>query len=294
MLKLKDIKPFVLAMIKEVLDHESREHWEVVKRKDMPSGAKTILSVWAFKVKRLPDGTVLKHKARLNAHGGMQKWGVDYWETYAPVVNWISVRFLLAIAIIHGLKTKAIDFVLAFPQADLDRDVFMELPFGFSCGEKGAHVLRLKKNLYGLADASYNWFQKLSDGLEAEGFVKSEVDQCVFMRKDCVILVYVDDMIALAEDDKILNEIVTNLKKQNYILTDEGTLTKYLGVDVKTKTNGGFELTQKFLIQRIIDLLGLEGESKHNTKPTPAVKPILHIKIYVEKRGKISGIIARL
>ena len=104
MLKLKDISPFVHAMIKEVNDHEKRNHWEVVKRRDMPAGSKTILSVWAFKVKRYPDSTVLKHKARLNAYGGMQRWGVDYWQTYADVVNWISVRFLLAITIIHGLK----------------------------------------------------------------------------------------------------------------------------------------------------------------------------------------------
>ena len=70
------------------------------------------------------------------ALGGMQRWDVDYWETYASVVNWISVQFLLAIAVIHGLKTKAIDFVLAFPQADLDRDVYMELPYGFGYGKK--------------------------------------------------------------------------------------------------------------------------------------------------------------
>ena len=157
------------------------------------------------------------------------------------------------------MNTKAIDFVLAFPQADLDRDVFMELPYGFGYGNKGEYVLKLKKNLYGLADASYNWFQKLSEGLEAEGFVKSEVDQCVFIRKDCVILVYVDDMIALAEDEQVLSKLVTNLKKRDYILTDEGSLTEYLGVDVKARPNGGFELTQTFLIQRIIDLLGLEG-----------------------------------
>ena len=137
-------------------------------------------------------------------------------------------------------------------------------------------MLKLKKNLYGLADASYNWFQKLSEGLEAEGFVKSEVDQCVFIRKDSVILVYVDDTIARAEDEKVLNKLVTNFKKQGYTLTDEGTLTKYLGVDVKARASGGFELTQTFLIQRIIELLGLEGESKHNTKPTLAGKPLLN------------------
>ena len=78
--------------------------------------------------------------------------------------------------IIHGLETKAIDFVLAFPQAELERDIFMELPYGFQYGKKGEYVLKLKKNLYGLCDAPYNWFQKITKELEAEGFVRSEID----------------------------------------------------------------------------------------------------------------------
>ena len=97
----------------------------------MPKDAKTILAVWAFKIKRFPHGRINKYKSRLNAHSGMQRWVIDYWETYAPVINWISVRLLLALAIIHVLETKYIDFVLAFSQADLDTDVYMELPFGF-------------------------------------------------------------------------------------------------------------------------------------------------------------------
>ena len=276
MLKIGDIKDFVLAMIKEIEDHESRGHWELVKRAHLPKGSKTILSVWAFKRKRLPDGTILKHKARLNAHGGMQRWGVDYHETYVPVVNWISVRILMAIALIHKLDTKSINFVLAFPQAELTRDVFMELPYGFEHGYKGEYVLKLKKNLYGLADAPYNWFQKLTEGLESEEFKRSEIDQCVFLRNDCVIMVYVDDMIALAKNKSVLEKLVHNLKQKDFILTDKGTLTKYLGVDVKHQPDGTFELKQTFLIQRIIDLLGLEGDSQHNTKPTPATKPLLN------------------
>jgi len=276
MLRHKDVKEFVNAMIKEVQDHEERDHWILFERKKMPKGAKTILSVWAFKVKRLPNGRIMKYKARLNAHGGMQRWGIDYWETYAPVVNWISVRLMLALSIVHGLNTKSIDFVLAFPQAELERDVFMELPYGFGYENKGKYVLKLKKNLYGLCNASYNWFNKITKGLESEGFVRSEIDQCVFIRKDCIVLLYVDDMIAMSKDDKVLNTLVENLKRKNYILTDEGSLTKYLGVDVKYKANGNFELTQPFLIQRIIDLLGVEGESVYNTRPTPATKPLLH------------------
>ena len=285
MLKLDDIKDFVIAMMKEVEDHESRDHWEIFERYKMPKGAKTILSVWAFKRKRLPDGTVYKHKARLNAHGGMQRWGIDYWETYAPVVNLISVRLLLVLSIVHKLRTKSIDFVLAFPQADITKDIYMELPYGFNYGkDKRLYVLKLKKNLYGLCDASYNWFNKITEGLESEGFVRSEIDQCVFLRNDCIILLYVDDMIALSKNNDVLENLVVNLRNKNYILTDEGSLSKYLGVDVKYKRQGYIELVQPFLIQRIIDLLGLEGDSKHNTKPTPAVKPLLHKDLKGESR----------
>ena len=277
MLKLEDIKDFVLAMLKEVAEHEARDHWELVQRKDLPVGAKTILSVWAFKRKRHPDGTVYKHKARLNAHGGMQRWGVDYWETYAPVVNWISVRLMLILTVVHKLETKSIDFVLAFPQAELKRDVFMEMLYGFRFGRKGQYVLKLKRNLYGLADASLNWFKKLTAGLESEGFVKSEIDQCVFIRNNCIIMVYVDDMIAISSKKEVLEELVENLRGKDYILTDEGPLTKYLGVDVKYNKRGGFELAQPFLIERIINLLGVNAnESNWNTRPTPAVKPLLH------------------
>eukprot|EP00957_Ditylum_brightwellii_P168943 12859190-Ditylum_brightwellii.AAC.1 len=72
----------------------------------------------------------MKHKACLCANGGMQKWGVNFRETYIPVVNWITIQTLLAIASIHNLSTKCIHFVLAFPQDKLDIDICMELPIG--------------------------------------------------------------------------------------------------------------------------------------------------------------------
>ena len=88
---------------------------------------KTIQAIWSFKCKRYPDGTLNKHKAQLCVHGGMQQWGVSYWEAYSPVVNMLIVRLLLALCNIHGLESKSIDFILAFPQADLDVDIWMEL-----------------------------------------------------------------------------------------------------------------------------------------------------------------------
>jgi hypothetical protein len=90
----------------------------------------------------------------------MQRWGEKYWETYSPVVNMISVKLRLRIAKIHGLESKSIHFVLAFPQADLDEDIWMDLLIGFEPiddpSKAPKFVLKLRKNLYGLKQASFN------------------------------------------------------------------------------------------------------------------------------------------
>ncbi|KAL7524001.1 hypothetical protein ACHAWF_000781, partial [Thalassiosira exigua] len=175
MLKQPDAHLFPEAMTKEIQDHEQRGHWEVVPRSDKPRHEKSIMAIWSFKRKRFPDGCLNKHKARLCAHGGMQTWGINYWETYAPTVNWISVRFLLVVAEIMNIETQAIDFVLAFPQTDLEVPVYMELPAGIELSGHGASslqfLLKLRKNIYGLRNASYNWHQMLKKGLEDRGFV---------------------------------------------------------------------------------------------------------------------------
>lgn len=90
-------------------------HWEVVNRSSLPASVKTIQAIWSFKRNRFPDSALDKFKARLCAHDGMQQWqwqwGVNYRDTYAHVVNWISVRFLLIPSEIAGLESRVIDFV---------------------------------------------------------------------------------------------------------------------------------------------------------------------------------------
>jgi hypothetical protein len=143
-----------------------------LRRSGMPENTMTIMNIGSF-----------KHKARLCAHGGMQTWGTKYWETYAPVVNWASVRLLLAVAKIRGLPSKNVDFVLAFPQADLEVPVYMELPLGFDAPQSGnrkLYFLQLNKSLYGLKQAGYNWFAKLHNGYLDRGFTQSNIDACVF------------------------------------------------------------------------------------------------------------------
>ena len=275
MMKQHDRSQFIQAMLKEVDDHESRGHWSLMERKDLPSDCKTIMAIWSFKRKRKPDGTIYKHKARLCAHGGMQKWGVNFWETYAPVVNWLSVRTLLILSLILNLHTRSIDFVLAFPQAKLDVDVYMEIPFGFTYDESRRYVLKLEKNLYGLKQAAYNWYEMLKGGLEARGFQVCNSDNCIFFRKDAIVLTYVDDCVIFTEKKEVADDIISSLKagNENFDFTDDGDLLQYLGISLERKGKQ-LHLVQPHLISRILDTLELDA--KTTSKPSPAVKPLLH------------------
>ena len=143
MLQQDDRNKFVEAMTKEIGDHMKRKHWEMVLISQMPQGIKPIMDIWSFKMEQYPDGTLNKHKARLCAHGGHQQWGIKYWETYAPVVNWVSVRFILIISQLVGLETQALDFVLTFPQEKLDVPVYMKIPPGIDIenGSKDEYLI---------------------------------------------------------------------------------------------------------------------------------------------------------
>ena len=115
-----DADKFLEAMTKEVNDHVSREHWRITTVKEMiQSGYKTkpIMAVWSMKRKCNPLGEITKYKARLCAHGGQTIQGLHYQNTYAPVVTWTTIRFLLTLSLINNWHTRQIDFILAYPQA---------------------------------------------------------------------------------------------------------------------------------------------------------------------------------
>ncbi len=90
-------------------------------------------SVWQMKRKRKPStGEISKYKARVNVNGKEQVQGVHYEETYAWVVEWATIWFFMTLAIINNYYTRQLNFVQAFPQADIERELYMKLPAGFS------------------------------------------------------------------------------------------------------------------------------------------------------------------
>jgi hypothetical protein len=279
----EDAHLFIEAMQKEVPDHELQNHWNIVHCSTDPRTAKLIEAIWSFKRKQRPDGTLVKHKARLCADGGMQQWGTNYWETYSAVVNMVTVRLILLLAQIYKLDSKAIDFILAFPQAELDVNIWMHLPIGFQVDtqhESKSYILGLN-SLYGLKQASLNWFKKLIQGLIDREFHQSAINPSLYFEKGMIIIIYVDDCIIISNSMKDINTSVKSMKDgtKGYVLTDEGDINNFFGIQIKEFTKNKFELSQPFLIRQIVNLLGLgqnEFDVHTNTKTTPAGKPLLN------------------
>ena len=83
------------------------------------------MSIWKFKINRAPERRPVKQNALICAHGGMQKWGFNYWENYYPLVNYMSVRFMLTLIILRELHTKYVVFVQAYTQVQVNPENFM-------------------------------------------------------------------------------------------------------------------------------------------------------------------------
>ena len=198
------------------------------------------------------------------------------------MVTWASVCLLLVVAKIHNLELKSINFVLAFPQADLDVPIYMELPAGVnptnvSDGNRRKYVLKLNKSLYGLKQAGFNWFQKLRECLITRDFIQSQVDKCVFYRKDFIILTYVDDCIILGKDMAIVDAVISSLKEghEEFQLVDQGSIDKYLGLLIRNIDANTFKMSQLFLIRCILEFLLLD-KNKTKGRDTPVGKPLLN------------------
>lgn len=267
-----DAPEFVKAIIKEVNDHIEKKHWKLIPREEVPSDAKVLPSVWSMKRKRdIQTQQVYKHKARLNLHGGKQEFGLHYYETYAPVVTWFAIRLLLIIAILLKWYTRQIDFILAYPQADITEDIYMDLPKGIETkhGNGRTHVLKLLKNLYGAKDAGRNWNQHLTKGLVNLGFVQSAIDECVFYRGNLIFIVYVDDGIFFSPDDSAINKAIKDLSEAGFDVDDQGDVSDYVGVHIDQLGDGSFKLTQPHLIKQVIEDVSTDERSV--TKDTPAL-----------------------
>ena len=155
------------------------ETWDLV---ELPPGCKPISCKWVFKVKHDETGKIERFKGRSVAKGFLQKYGIDYDETFSPVVRFSSIRALLAFGVSRKMLIHQMDVVTAFLNGTLDEEIYMEQPEGYVEPGKEELVCRLKKSLYGLKQSPRCWNIVFKEFMLSLGFVPSVADPCVFIR----------------------------------------------------------------------------------------------------------------
>ena len=204
-MKAPDREKFREAMQMEVDDHTKNGHLKIINQNELLTGVRVLPAVWSMRRKRkIATQQVYKWKASLTVDGSKQWCRVDYDQTYSPVVTWPATRFFFILSLINGLHTRQLDFLLAYTQPDLERDLYMELPKGINLPghEKGQYVLQLVKTLYGQKQAGRVWHEHLKLRLKEMNFKQSSIDECVFYYKQRIFIVYVNDTILLGPDKK--------------------------------------------------------------------------------------------
>jgi hypothetical protein len=264
-----DAAGFFKAMEQELDTLITMEVFTVVNREPW---MKVISTVWAFKRKRFPDGSIRKLKARLCARGFEQVEGRDYFETFAPVVQWLTVRLILVMTIIMGLENKQIDYTAAFVQAPIDTDVYIEMPRMFSTEGK---VWKLRKSIYGLKQSPRNYFLHMKQKLEKLGFTQSNADPCLFISTTVICLIYVDDALLVYKDQSAVDSLTKRMEQEKMLFNVESDVAGYLGVLIDRGIDGTITMRQSGLARRIIEALHLEDATCTPTEtPCTAYLPI--------------------
>ena len=232
------------------------------------------------------DGTIERYKARLVAKGYTQKAGIDYNETFSLVVKFITVRLVLTLVVVKQWHILQLDVNYAFLHGDFLEDVYMSLPLGFHSkgetegkgefvqGAQGPLVCKLNKSLYGLKQASRQWFAKLSNAILELGFVQFKADYSLFtFTKGSVfvaLLVYVDDILLTGNVESYITHLKGMLDTR-FKLKDLGPIQYFLGIEI-ARSKTGIALNQRKYTLEILQDTGLASSKPFNTPMEQNIK----------------------
>jgi hypothetical protein len=183
------------------------------------------------------------------------------------------IGWALTISILNKWKSRQLDYVMAYTQAQPIKDgTYMAVPKGFEVeGDQSPedYALKVNTNLYGGCDAGRAWYQHLVDRLLEAGFIKSNYDDCLFYYRSCIYVLYTDDSIVIGPTDQDLDNCIQAIQSQGLKITIQGTVADFLGVEVTYHTNGDIHLAQPHLINSILADLCMDKDNV-STKLTPA------------------------
>jgi hypothetical protein len=239
--------------------------WDLLPR---PPRANVVTGKWVFKHKFKTDGTLERYKARWVLRGFTQRPGIDFAETFSPVVKPATVRTVLSLALSRSWPVHQLDVNNAFLQGTLSETVYCAQPAGFEDAAHPDFVCRLNRSLYGLKQAPRAWYSRFASFLLHLGFTEAKTDSSLFIYRSgtetAYLLLYVDDIVLTASSSNLLQKTISALQ-QEFSLKDLGLLHHFLGMHVQ-RTPSGLFLSQRQYMLEILDRAGM-ADCKSCTTP---------------------------
>ncbi|KAE8732732.1 hypothetical protein F3Y22_tig00001750pilonHSYRG00022 [Hibiscus syriacus] len=259
---------WMAAMVEEMESLNHNRTWELVP---LPEGKKPIGCKWVYKKKpAVTEKEGEKFKARLVAKGFSQQKGVDYDEIFSPVVRHTSIRAVLALVASWDLHLEQMDVKTAFLHGDLEEQIYMRQPEGFTQPGNEHLVCRLKKSLYGLKQSLRQWYKRFDSYMIKIGYNRCEYDCCVYVKSlddgsFIFLLLYVDDMLIAAKNmDDVIG--LKTLLSQEFDMKDLGAAKKILGMEIcRDRDSRKLRLSQRGYVEKMLERFAMSSAKPVST-----------------------------
>lgn len=276
------------AMLEELKALDECKTWILT---ELPPGRKPIGSKWVYVLKTDNDGNILRYKARLVAKGFSQREGIDYLETFAPVVRYESVRVLLSIAAKENLEISKFDVKTAFLNGDLQEEIYMELPPGIEVDQYPPNtVCKLQRSLYGLKQSPRCWNSKFVQFLNKFGFTSISTDTCVFIgdinNNKIYLVLYVDDGLLISKSKDTIAQVMSHLKEHFQITIDKPN--NFVGLEIeRNREKRQIKIGQRKYIKKIIEKFNLNDAKPSSIPADPGLCRNKSDQTYDDATGSI-------
>jgi Reverse transcriptase (RNA-dependent DNA polymerase). len=262
-----------IGMDDEINQLEGLKTWTLVH---LPTDRTAIPNKWVYRLKKDKEGIIIKHKARLVAKGYEQQAGIDYGETFAPVMRLDTLRLLLALAAKLALEIHVVDIVGAYLNGKLDEIIYMQQPPEYNDGT--GRVCQLHRSIYGLKQSGRVWNDNLNRTFTELRYTRLQSDQCVYIRHtpDSVIIiaVHVDDMAIFGSDKRSIANAKNDLQTK-YKITDLGEAKQIVGIEIDRDINAGtLKISQAQYITKVLKRFKMEESHTVRSPMDPNVKLI--------------------